>query len=62
MSQDDDNVKGRTAEFLSALTDLSRRYGIGIAGEPVLFVMRTGSESDYETAYKIDAESHLSFD
>ena len=52
----------KTTQFLAALTEASRTYGIGVVGEPVLFVMKTGPESDYERIYKIDAESRLSFD
>lgn len=55
-------ASGELAEFLTALTKASQTYGIGIAGEPVLFTMETGPESDYERTYKIDAESRLSFD
>lgn len=44
--------------FLDALTELSRRYKIGIAGQPVLFNM---DSDDFERAYSCDAESGLSF-
>jgi len=52
----------KTAGFLTALTKVSRTYGIGITGQPVLFTLETGSESDYERTYKIDVESRLLFD
>jgi len=52
----------KAAEFLTALTKVSRTYGIGITVQIVLFTMETGPESDYERTYKIDVESRLSFD
>jgi hypothetical protein len=44
-------------EFLAALSELSARYGIGITGDPVLFVME---KDDFAFSYRIDAESNLS--
>ena len=43
--------------FLSELTELSAKYGIGITGSPILFVMK---EEDFPYSYRIDSESNLS--
>ena len=51
----------KTAQFLAALTELSRTFGIGIAGDAVLFTMETGPESDYERTFRMDREGRLSF-
>ena len=51
----------KTAQFLAALTDLSRQFGIGITGDAVLFTMETGPESDYERTFTMDREGHLIF-
>lgn len=45
-------------EFLRELTDLSHRYQIGIAEEPVLFIMEP---EDRDIAYQCDAESRLTY-
>jgi hypothetical protein len=49
-------------DFLNALTELSQRYRIGIAGSPILFEMETGSSGDDDRAYHCDEQSSLSFD
>ena len=49
----------KTARFLLELTMLSVRHGVGIAGQPTLFVME---QDDYDRTYKIDDNSKLSFD
>lgn len=46
-----------TGKFLSELTELSNKYGLGITGQPLLFVME---EADRQFAYRIDTESNLS--
>ena len=43
-------------EFLAALSELSAKYGIGITGDPVLFVME---KDDFAFAYRVDPESNL---
>jgi hypothetical protein len=53
--QQEDNMSA----FLDALAEISRRYKIGIAGQPVLFNMEN---EDYERSYSCDAESRLAFD
>ena len=44
--------------FLDGLTELSRRHSLGIAGQPVLFVMK---DDDYDRTYTADDESNLIF-
>jgi hypothetical protein len=44
--------------FLARLTALSHELGLGIAGEPALFVME---QDDSGRKYSTDAESHLHF-
>lgn len=43
-------------EFLRDLTDTCRKHGIGITGEPTLFVMEP---ADAALEYAADAESKL---
>jgi len=53
----------KEAQFLSALTELSRRHGIGIGTQHELFVMEIGGErDDFNRAYKIDPQVGLLFD
>lgn len=52
-AQDQENNLG---EFLAALTELSRQYGIGIAGEPVLYLVE---EEDRAFVYECDEQSNL---
>jgi hypothetical protein len=49
------------AQFLTDLTALSQKYRIGIAGDPLLFAMETGSHGDDERSYKCGKDSKLSF-
>jgi hypothetical protein len=51
----------KTEQYLAALTDLSRAFGIGIAGDATLFTMETGPDSDYERVFRMDKEGRLSF-
>jgi hypothetical protein len=44
--------------FLTRLTALSHEMGLGIAGEPTLFIME---QDDSGREYSTDAESHLHF-
>ena len=48
----------KTKEFLASLTELSIRYGIAITGNAQLFIMEP---EDYDTVYRVDSESRLSF-
>jgi hypothetical protein len=57
-----EDVNEQIEQFLDALTELSRRYGVVIAGETVVFLVPTGPESEYEAAYRLDSESRLLFD
>lgn len=54
-----EDLRPKAAQFVSALTELSRTHGIGIAGKPVLFLMES---DDFDRYYKFDDESGLSFD
>ncbi len=42
--------------FLSDLTDLCNRHGIGISGDPLIFEME---QEDYPHVYRIDSKSML---
>jgi hypothetical protein len=44
--------------FVRDLSDLCRKYGIGITGDATLFVMEP---VDYQLSYRVDANSVLSF-
>lgn len=48
----------RAEKFVEELTELSRKYGIGIADEPTLFVFET---EDQDREYAIDDESRLTY-
>lgn len=52
--QEEDNL----LMFLDGLTELSRRHNLGIAGQPILFVMQN---ADYDRSYSTDDESNLTF-
>jgi hypothetical protein len=58
MAADKQEQADKLNTFLDALTELSRKYKIGIAGQPVLFLMES---EDLERAYSCDAESNLTF-
>ncbi len=45
--------------FTRELTEVSRKHGIGIAGEPDLFVFEP---EDYAAVYHCDSESRLTLD
>jgi len=44
--------------FLEGLTELSRKHKIGIAGQPVLFIM---DDDDSDRTYDADDDSNLRF-
>ena len=44
--------------FARELSDLCRKHGIGITGNPTLFVMEP---VDHQLSYHIDDQSNLSF-
>lgn len=46
-------------EFLTALTSLSIEHGIGIAGNPDLFMMES---EDCERSYDVNSASELIFE
>lgn len=49
----------KTEAFLSELSALSAKYGIGLAGKPTMFLME---QEDFQRAYSSDAESNLFFE
>jgi hypothetical protein len=53
-----ENQQDNLQQFLSDLTELSRRYKIGITDKPHLFIM---DNDDYERIYSCDADSVLAF-
>jgi hypothetical protein len=55
----DYGAEEKAAQFENALTELSRKFGIGIVGEPILFVLES---DDYDRKYRTDANSKLLFD
>ena len=50
------SVSERTEAFVRELTDLSHKYGIGITGSPVLFLL---DRDDFALAYDCDDRSKL---
>jgi hypothetical protein len=48
-------------QFLQELAELSSRYGLGIAGKPVVFEMEAGSSGDYERCYTVSDTGELEF-
>jgi hypothetical protein len=48
----------KLAAFLRELGELSRKYGMAIGDPTTVFIMEP---EDYQTEYKCDAESVLSF-
>jgi hypothetical protein len=62
-----EHTEEKTTEFLAALTELSRTYGLGIAvgvaGQPAtLFILERDDCDDFNRRYKIDTEGRLLFD
>jgi hypothetical protein len=56
MDANNNSNKPDIEPFLSELTELSRKYKIGIAGDPVLFCLE---DEDLDRAYSSDADSKL---
>lgn len=52
----DEQIERGHDAFLNALTDLSRQYKIGIAGDPVLFCLE---DDDLDRVFSSDANSAL---
>jgi len=48
-------------EFCMKLTELLFEYGFGIADEPHVYELRTGSDSDYGRSASIDDDKRLQF-
>jgi hypothetical protein len=58
MEPDRTHSDAEVAAFLTALTELSRQYKIGITGDPVLFSLE---DEDLDREYASDAESNLTY-
>ena len=56
MTEISDPRAAKLGQFLAELTELSDKYGIAVAGKPVLFLME---KEDYAFAYRADDESNL---
>lgn len=54
----DEHLNTQLDAFLGALTELSRQYKIGIAGDPVLFCLE---DEDLDRVYSSDANSALAY-
>lgn len=52
-------LSANAVKFAQELTTLSKKHRIGIAGEPVLFVMEPDDDS---RRYSVDGESCLAFE
>jgi len=52
----DPTAPERADRFALELSDLGRRYGIGVGGSPVLFLLE---RDDYPFDYSVDGESRL---
>lgn len=51
--------KDNILSFLDALTEISKRYRIGVTGDPILFILE---DVDLDRVYSCDAESKLVYD
>jgi hypothetical protein len=56
IDQDQLHTSGAADSFALELSDLCRRHGVGLSGEPTLFVME---RDDYAFNYGVDARSRL---
>lgn len=48
-------------EFCKKLTSLLLEYGFGISGEPYIYELQVGPNSDYGRQASIDEEGRLNF-
>ncbi len=58
-AQRNEHVASTTTEvdkFASELSELCRKHGLAIAGQPELFIME---RDDYQLIYKVDDQSRL---
>ncbi len=53
-----DEKADKVSAFLEELASISKKFGVGIAGNPILFLMEA---DDYDRIYQSDAESRLEF-
>ena len=58
LSKPNDQPQTDIEPFLSELTELSRKYKIGITGDPVLFCLE---DEDLDRSYSSDADSALTY-
>lgn len=58
MEQKDENVEAQFEAFTRDLTELSLKHRIGIAGDPVLFILE---DIDLDRVYACDADSRLTY-
>lgn len=54
-------MEKKELEFCQELTELLLKYGYGIADEPHIFELKTGSDSDYGRTASINEEGKLEF-
>ncbi|MGD0279992.1 MAG: hypothetical protein ABSC11_11880 [Smithella sp.] len=55
------NNKEKELEFCRKLTALLIEYGLGIADEPHIYELQSGSDSDYGRIVSIDDERRIQF-
>jgi hypothetical protein len=55
-AKEDGDVDLRLNSFLCEISELCRKYGLGITGTPALFLMEP---VDYQLDYKVDGDSNL---
>lgn len=58
VAKPDENVDVDFDAFAKDLTELSIKHGVGIAGDPVLFILE---DIDLDRVYTCDAESRLTY-
>jgi hypothetical protein len=58
VEQTDQDVEAQFEAFTKDLTELSLKHKIGIAGDPVLFVLE---DIDLDRVYTCDADSRLTY-
>lgn len=46
----------KASDFARELTEITHKHGVGITGEPVLFMLE---KDDASLSYDVDGESHL---
>jgi len=54
-------MTNKESEFCMKLTELLIKYGLGIADEPHIYELQSGSDSDYGRIASIDDDRRLQF-